>query len=90
MSKNIFVECEGRRAKVKCNDFNSFKSGVERKLRVSLSNHRLEYRSNARNEWIGIYADDDLEDITEQTQVRVIQESRGKKVTITFQQNVLK
>ena len=83
MSKNIFVDYEGKHAKVKCNDFNSFKEGIERKLRVSLNDHRLEYHNTSRDEWIGIFDDDDLEDITEETQVRLISES-GKKIYVTY------
>ena len=81
MSKyNIIVEYRGNRVKVKCSDFDSLKSGVETKLSVTLSDHRLEYLDSERKEWIGILDDDDLEDASKQTQVRLIQQDRGKNI----------
>ena len=78
----IIVEHQGKRVRLNCSNFNTLKSGIERKLGVSLSNHRLEYRDRSRDEWIGIHDDDDLEEITEQTRVRIIPESNGKKIYV--------
>ena len=76
------VEYQGSRARVKFEDFNTLKSGVERKFGVSLSNVRLEY-CDSGNEWIGIYEDEDLETITEQTKLRIIPKDSGEKIYVT-------
>ena len=81
MSKyNIFVKIEKITVNVKCNDFNSLKSGIENKLRISLSDYHFEYHNKERKEWIGIFDDDDLENVTEQTQVRLIKEYIGENI----------
>ena len=81
MSKyNIFFKYRKQNLNVKCNDLNSLKSEVERKSRVSFSDHRLEYHHKKRNEWIEIFDDDDLENVTEQTQVRLIPKDKGKNI----------
>ena len=80
MSKYIFFEYNGKDFNVECNDFNSLKSKVEKKSGVSLSNHRLEYHYQKRNMWIGIIDDDDLENVTEQTEVRLIPKEKGKNI----------
>ena len=83
MSENIIiVEHHGKRAKIKYTNLHTLKNGIERKLGVSFHNHRLEYHDSSHDEWIGIYDDDDLEDITEQTRVRIIPEGSGKKIYV--------
>ena len=74
----MFVEYRGRHAEVKCNDFNALENGIEKKLGVSLSNHQLDYWHSKRNEWIGIYDDDDLKNVSEDTKVRLILKDSGK------------
>ena len=71
MSKSIFVEYQGRSAEVKCDDFNALENGIKQKLDVSLSNHQLDYWHTERNEGIGIYGDDDLKNVSEDTEVRL-------------------
>ena len=81
MSKyNIYVKYKENQVKVKYNDFNSLKSKVETKLSVSLNDHHLEYLDSARNTWIKICDDDDLEDVTEQTEVRLIPKTKGENI----------
>ena len=81
MSKyDIIFEYGGKDFNVKCNDFNSLKSEVEKKSGVSLIDHRLEYHNPKHNKWIGIFADDDLENVTEQTEVRLIPKDKGKNI----------
>ena len=81
MSKyTIFFKYRETHVKVKCNDFNSLKSKVEERLGVSLSDHPLEYLDSEHDKWIGIFDDDDLEEVTEQTEVRLILEDKGENI----------
>ena len=81
MSKySITIEYEGRHVNVKCNDFDSFKSGVETKFGVTLSGRRLEYRDSKSKKWISILDNDDLEDASKQTEVRLIQPDKGENI----------
>ena len=76
----MIVEYQERNAKVKFNNFNTLKSGVEKKLGVSLSNHRLEYYCLRYEKWIRIFDDADLENISGDTKGRIIPINKGKKI----------
>ena len=79
MSKYIvYVKYQEKKAKIKCDNFNSLESGVNKKLGASLSTHDLEYYDSALKEWIVLSADDDLEEITEQTPVRLTSKAIGE------------
>ena len=77
---NIFFKYQKQNLNVKCNDFDSLKIKVEKKSGVSLSDHHLEYYNKERDEWIGISDNDDLENVTEHTEVRLIAKDKGKNI----------
>ena len=81
MSKYIvYVKYKEDQVKVKCDDFKTLKSKVETKFSISLNNHQLKYFDSARKAWIGIFDDDDLEDVTEQTEVLLIPKTKGENI----------
>ena len=78
--KTMIVKHQDKYHKVIFNDFNALKSKVEKKFRVSLSNHELEYFDSPHDRWIGICDDDDLEGIAEQSEGRINSKDSGKKI----------
>ena len=53
---------------------------LEKKLGISFAEHKLKYLKKSNNKWISITEDEDLEDITEETQLRIFK-NPGKHTT---------
>ena len=76
----VKVNYNGTKVKITNNHkFDEFKKSVEQKLNVSLDNHQLQYEDG--EDWVEIIDDDDLEDVKEETSVRIIPTSGGKLIS---------